>query len=427
MLLDLPPDALRGVIESMPGMSQLFEQNPEARHLLSDPDALRQGLRLMSSPALMREAMASSDRALQHIESLPGGFNALRSLYETVQAPIMDAAAQAQAQAGGGSGAGAGTGAGGGGGAAVSGAPPAALPNPWAAGGAAGGGANSSGGGSAAAAAAAAADPGAAALAALIAGAGGGAGAGGVSPADFQNLLFGGAGAAGSGGSGGGGSSGGGGASQPPLAPNNVGAMADMLEGNPALADAAASMMSNPAVVDAILASTPALREAADRSPELRQMLASPALVRALMRPEALRQSAALQSMLLRGEPGSAVAGAAEGQAGELARMMQAMMGGAGLGGMGGGGGGGGGAMPGLDALGPMLAALGMGGGGGMGAMGGAPAEPLPADPEAHYASELAQLRDMGFYDTAENVRALLATRGNVSAAVERLLGGGGA
>jgi ubiquilin len=43
--------------------------------------------------------------------------------------------------------------------------------------------------------------------------------------------------------------------------------------------------------------------------------------------------------------------------------------------------------------------------------------------PEELYATQLAQLQEMGFFDTQENVRALAATAGNVHAAVERLLG----
>ena len=36
------------------------------------------------------------------------------------------------------------------------------------------------------------------------------------------------------------------------------------------------------------------------------------------------------------------------------------------------------------------------------------------------------QLQDMGFTNAAQNVRALLATGGNVHAAIEYILGGGG-
>ena len=42
--------------------------------------------------------------------------------------------------------------------------------------------------------------------------------------------------------------------------------------------------------------------------------------------------------------------------------------------------------------------------------------------PEEAYASQLQQLKDMGFFDEAQNIRALQATFGNVSAAIERLL-----
>ncbi|XP_049850527.1 uncharacterized protein LOC126322729 [Schistocerca gregaria] len=42
--------------------------------------------------------------------------------------------------------------------------------------------------------------------------------------------------------------------------------------------------------------------------------------------------------------------------------------------------------------------------------------------PEEHYQMQLTQLKDMGFYDEQANINALIATGGNVSAAVERLL-----
>lgn len=47
----------------------------------------------------------------------------------------------------------------------------------------------------------------------------------------------------------------------------------------------------------------------------------------------------------------------------------------------------------------------------------------ISAPPEELYATQLTQLREMGFIDTAENIQALVATAGNVKAAVERLLG----
>lgn len=39
----------------------------------------------------MREYMRNNDRAMSNLEALPGGFNALRQLYENVQEPLMNA------------------------------------------------------------------------------------------------------------------------------------------------------------------------------------------------------------------------------------------------------------------------------------------------------------------------------------------------
>lgn len=52
-----------------------------------------------------------------------------------------------------------------------------------------------------------------------------------------------------------------------------------------------------------------------------------------------------------------------------------------------------------------------------------APAAP-PVDPRVQYANQLQQLQDMGFPEEEANLQALIRTRGNVNAAVERLLGG---
>ncbi|OAP11457.1 hypothetical protein AXX17_AT2G12360 [Arabidopsis thaliana] len=69
----------------------------------------------------------------------------------------------------------------------------------------------------------------------------------------------------------------------------------------------------------------------------------------------------------------------------------------------------------GLDLLMNMFGSLGAGG------LSGTNQSNVP--PEERYATQLQQLQEMGFYDRAENIRALLATNGNVNAAVERLLG----
>lgn len=42
--------------------------------------------------------------------------------------------------------------------------------------------------------------------------------------------------------------------------------------------------------------------------------------------------------------------------------------------------------------------------------------------PEVRFASQLATLNEMGFWDAGENLRALQLTGGNVNAAIEHLL-----
>lgn len=113
---------------------------------------------------------------------------------------------------------------------------------------------------------------------------------------------------------------------------------------------------------------------------------------------------------------------------------MQAMQGSGGMGmggGVGGALGGGPGAAGAPDIAGLMQALGGAGGAGGMApglagllGAGGAGGGALPpvANPEETYAPQLQQLRDMGFGNHQENIRALQATGGNVNAAVERLL-----
>ena len=56
--------------------------------------------------------------------------------------------------------------------------------------------------------------------------------------------------------------------------------------------------------------------------------------------------------------------------------------------------------------------------------LGAAPLSGPATPPEEMYASQLAQMKDMGFFDEAQNIRVLQQCMGNVSAAIERLLAG---
>jgi len=77
------------------------------------------------------------------------------------------------------------------------------------------------------------------------------------------------------------------------------------------------------------------------------------------------------------------------------------------------------------------LGAGGLGAGGlsagGLGAFGGSPTPPADTRaPEERFQAQLQQLRDMGFTNASQNIRALLATGGNVQSAIEYILDGGG-
>jgi ubiquilin len=52
---------------------------------------LRQSMEMMRNPNAMREAMRSQDLQMSQLENIPGGFNAMRRMFEDVQEPMMEA------------------------------------------------------------------------------------------------------------------------------------------------------------------------------------------------------------------------------------------------------------------------------------------------------------------------------------------------
>ena len=48
-------------------------------------------MEMMRNPNAMREAMRNQDLAMSQLENLPGGFNALRRMFEEVHEPMMEA------------------------------------------------------------------------------------------------------------------------------------------------------------------------------------------------------------------------------------------------------------------------------------------------------------------------------------------------
>lgn len=90
------PELIQSFMQSNPTFRQLMEQNPELAQALNNPEMIRESLRLVSNPNLMQEHMRNVDRAMSNLESIPGGFNALRQIYENVQEPLMNAATTPQ-------------------------------------------------------------------------------------------------------------------------------------------------------------------------------------------------------------------------------------------------------------------------------------------------------------------------------------------
>lgn len=86
------PDYMHQLIVGNPQMQQIMERNPELSHMLNNPDLLRQTMEMMRNPAMLQELMRTQDRALSNLESVPGGYNALRRMYTELQEPMMNAA-----------------------------------------------------------------------------------------------------------------------------------------------------------------------------------------------------------------------------------------------------------------------------------------------------------------------------------------------
>ena len=86
------PDLMRHMIMANPQMQQLMERNPEISHMLNNPELMRQTMELARNPAMMQEMMRNQDRALSNLESVPGGYNALRRMYTDIQEPMLTAA-----------------------------------------------------------------------------------------------------------------------------------------------------------------------------------------------------------------------------------------------------------------------------------------------------------------------------------------------
>ncbi|XP_051140935.1 ubiquitin domain-containing protein DSK2a-like [Andrographis paniculata] len=359
------PETIRNLILNNPQMREVMDRNPELAHILNDPTTLRQTMEAVRNPEIMREMMRNTDRAMSNIESSPEGFNMLRRMYENVQEPFLNATSMT--------------------------------------------GDNRS-------------DPATNPFAALLGTQGqqprrensAGSGTTGSettnnTPAPNTNPLpnpwaSAGTGVAGTNSD-----------AHPnptgnarPISPGSTGGFGfpdfeQMLGGapdmnslnqlmqNPAISQMMRNLLSNPNYVNQVLGLNPQLQSMLDANPQLRDMMQNPEFMRQLTSPEMMQQLLGFSQALSSQFPRQTTR-----ETGRIA---------------------GGTADMGLDSLMNMFGALGTGGAG----------IPTPnrsqAPPEELYATQLSQLQEMGFYDTQENLRALIATAGNIHAAVERLLG----
>lgn len=157
-------------------------------------------------------------------------------------------------------------------------------------------------------------------------------------------------------------------------------AMLQQMLQNPAIIQMMQGLLSNPQYMNQI-------RPLMENNSQLRDMMQSPEFLRQLTSPESLQQLLSLQQAVM-SQLGRQQAGQLQG-------------------------------LPGSAGANNLESLLGLLGGLGSGTTQNVSNVP----PEELYAAQLAQLQEMGFFDTQENIRALTATGGNIHAAVERLLG----
>ncbi|KAK4490468.1 hypothetical protein RD792_001145 [Penstemon davidsonii] len=164
---------------------------------------------------------------------------------------------------------------------------------------------------------------------------------------------------------------------------------------NPTESQMMSSLLSSPEHVNQIPGINPQLRNMRYSNPHIRDMMQNPDFIRLSTSPETIQQHlSSIQA--LSSQPASQELG-----------QNASVTGPASIGHVG------------FDSLMNMF--------GGIGTAGGFNAQNRPqVPPEEQYATQLVQLTEMGFFDAQENIRALIATAGNVNAAVERLLGNTG-
>jgi len=372
------PDFMSNIFESNPQMRAIMDSNPELRNALRDPEFMRRQMEMMRDPNAMQNMMRNQDLAMSQIENMPGGFNALRSMYENIQEPMMDAMAGGDGNSGT-------TGNTSNPSNSRAGASNQAMPNPW---------------GSPAAAPAAPANAGGAAAANPFA-----------SMMSNMNLN----------------SPAAGGAAANPWAamanpaaqPNsqNLEATIQMLE-NPAMQQMMEQAFSNPELMRQMMNTNPMLQQLRQTNPQAAAIFDNPDAMRNMMNPQNLRAMVQMQQAMQQ-LGGSGLFGGMP-QPPSAASAPSAAAGGLDFSSLLGSGAGSTAASAGMPPMNPFMFPFGMPPAGGA-AQGIQGATGQPASGQ-RFRVQLQNLQDMGFSDRSANISALTASNGNVNRAIEILL-----
>ncbi|VDK29671.1 unnamed protein product [Gongylonema pulchrum] len=94
------PDVMRELMNTP--LAQSILNNPDIirsliadklGHLLNDPEIIRQTMEMVRNPNMFQEMMRNHDQAIRNLQGIPGGQAALQRLYQDVQEPLLNSAA----------------------------------------------------------------------------------------------------------------------------------------------------------------------------------------------------------------------------------------------------------------------------------------------------------------------------------------------
>merc|ERR1719481_1570181 len=85
------PDVIRQMLESNAQMQEVMDRNPEIRQMLNNPEVLRQMMDIARNPSRLQEMTRTMDRQMQNLEAMPGGMNILQRMYRDIQEPVLNA------------------------------------------------------------------------------------------------------------------------------------------------------------------------------------------------------------------------------------------------------------------------------------------------------------------------------------------------